>query len=413
MHPPPSNQQQPVQQAIEQQFIGQQLRTSRARRPSRRSPLRRVTAGLGALAVLLWIVAIATHAEAVRRIDGPVRPVSFAFPIALSVLTLCFLILGLARSAQQQTTITRGASADIQRSEPPPSSDLAGQLSGRHAREREEVPVAARPPAESIDTGARRTSMICPSCGADQMSETGCAVCGATSSGPAHPRSGQSRSVAVAELEDRLSYERRPATAAFVAGTRTSVGVARAVQLRTEPRGQTTWQVLSFRLDRFDDEGRPLPSIRVEMRGVSLRGSVSDGETVEVPGASRAGQLLKAKRIQNVSTGSQVLATSSIWPKVRKGLVVVLVLLVFFGGAALIIHFVFLKAQAINQGSGTVVAPGALIAASSSEPAWSRHTFCVTGPTGVYELPLSDRHNTRTSTCDIDSSLGFSETSHV
>lgn len=150
MQPPSSNQQQPVHQAIEQQFIGQQLRAGRASRllrrgPSRRRSLRRVTAGLGALAVLLWIVAIATHAEAVRRIDGPVRPVSFAFPIASSVLTLCFLVLGLARSAQQPTTIIRGASSDIQRSQAPPSSDLAGQPSGPDAAEREEVPVAPRP----------------------------------------------------------------------------------------------------------------------------------------------------------------------------------------------------------------------------------------------------------------------------
>lgn len=246
------------------------------------------------------------------------------------------------------------------------------------------------------------------------MSETGCAVCGAMSPGSAQQRPSQGRSAAAAELEGRLSYERRPATAAFVADTRAYVGVARAVQLRTEPRGQTTLQVLSFRLDRFDDEGRPLQSIRVEMRGVSLRGSVSDGETVEVPGGSRAGQLLKARRIQNVSTGSPVLATSSIWPRVRKGLVVVLILLVFFGGAALIIHFVFLKAKAINQGGGTVVAPGALITGSSSEPALVASYVLSYGTDRRPRVtPVRASQYADVDLRYIDPSLGFSETSRV
>ena len=255
--------------------------------------------------------------------------------------------------------------------------------------------------------------MICPSCGADQMSETGCAVCGASISGTAQRRSSQSRPTGAAQLEDRPSDERRTDTAPVVARPRTYVGVARAVQLRTEPRGQTSWQILSFRLDRFDGDGRPLQSIRVEMRGVSLRGSVSDGETVEVPVASQPGELLKAKRIQNVSTGSPVVATSSRGPQARKGLATILILLAFLVVAALIIHFVFVKAKAINQGSGTVVVPTALIAGSWSEPSRLHPTFSVAGSTGARALPPPERHGNPPSTCNSDPSRSalLSETS--
>src|SRR5260370_935210 len=52
-------------------------------------------------------------------------------------------------------------------------------------------------------------------------------------------------------------------------------GIARGCQGRQEALSyKATCQILAFRLDRFDDDGRPLPSLPVEMRGIHLRGQI-------------------------------------------------------------------------------------------------------------------------------------------
>jgi hypothetical protein len=97
---------------------------------------------------------------------------------------------------------------------------------------------------------------------------------------------------------------------AFIARKGAVAGVARGCQVRQETRdAKTTWQILAFRLDRFDDAGRPLPSVPVEMRGIHLKGYINDGEWIEVPGNWKAGRLLEPKRVRNLTTGS--------WVKVR------------------------------------------------------------------------------------------------
>ena len=55
--------------------------------------LRVVSAGLGAAAILLWLVVIATHVEWVRRHDGPITPISFSVPVVLSILAAGFLLV--------------------------------------------------------------------------------------------------------------------------------------------------------------------------------------------------------------------------------------------------------------------------------------------------------------------------------
>jgi hypothetical protein len=89
-------------------------------------------------------------------------------------------------------------------------------------------------------------------------------------------------------------------------------GVARGCQVRQEALSEkTTCQILAFRLDRFDDEGRPLPSVPVEMRGLHLQGQISDGEWVEVPGNWQAGELFTPRRIRNLTTGTWVKVTGT------------------------------------------------------------------------------------------------------
>jgi hypothetical protein len=94
---------------------------------------------------------------------------------------------------------------------------------------------------------------------------------------------------------------------AFTASKGVIAGAARGCQVRQESQDAgNTWQILAFRLDRFDDAGRPLPSVAVEMRGKYLKGHISDGEWIEVPGTWKDGELLEPKRVRNLTTGSWV-----------------------------------------------------------------------------------------------------------
>ena len=110
------------------------------------------------------------------------------------------------------------------------------------------------------------------------------------------------------------------------------------------------WQVLSFRLDRFSEDGRPLPSIPVEMRRLHLHGSVSEGETVEVRGKWHPGELLEVKRIRNISAGGTVYGKGRAHP-VLKVFGAILVLAVIAGIGVLIIELASHSQQGISNGA--------------------------------------------------------------
>lgn len=78
-------------------------------------------------------------------------------------------------------------------------------------------------------------------------------------------------------------------------------GVAHNVQVRKRDRAS---DVLSFRVDRYDDAGDRLPSIGVEMAGYR-QGPIGDGEEVEVSGRWSRGTL-RAKKVVNLSTNSEL-----------------------------------------------------------------------------------------------------------
>ena len=65
-----------------------------------------------------------------------------------------------------------------------------------------------------------------------------------------------------------------------------------------------TWHVWTFRVVRYDAQGNALPSIPVEMRSTSFEGGIKDGDIVRVPYAWKAGQIIKAKRVYNLTTSS-------------------------------------------------------------------------------------------------------------
>ncbi|MFJ4862127.1 MULTISPECIES: hypothetical protein [unclassified Streptomyces] len=86
-------------------------------------------------------------------------------------------------------------------------------------------------------------------------------------------------------------------------------GMVRGVQLRSEQRSdQDVRAVLIFRLERYDDAGKRVMLVPVEMRGIGFEGSVHDGDRARVSGRMRAGTL-HADRLHNVTTGADVRAT--------------------------------------------------------------------------------------------------------
>jgi hypothetical protein len=187
--------------------------------------------------------------------------------------------------------------------------------------------------------GVTTSSETCTSCSVDLLScaacgglnvasNQACLVCGERLAsrlplGPASaidsPRSGAASQAAVdvqACDPQVLSERLHAAPLSNTTGTSPALtpkkgalaGVARGCQIRQEAQdASTTLQILAFRLDRFDGDGRPLlPSIPVEMRGLHLKGGVNDGEWVEIPGTWKPDTLLEPKRVRNLTTGSWV-----------------------------------------------------------------------------------------------------------
>ena len=103
-------------------------------------------------------------------------------------------------------------------------------------------------------------------------------------------------------------------------------GVARSVQLRYDVGVQQ--DIMSFRLDHYDESGNRLQPVPVELRGRRLRGQITEGEEVEVAGEWDHGTLL-ARQVTNLATRAEVSARSWFslpgWAKLTIVLVVVLV----------------------------------------------------------------------------------------
>jgi FHA domain len=102
-------------------------------------------------------------------------------------------------------------------------------------------------------------------------------------------------------------------------------GTTRNVQVR---KGQNDYNVLSFRVERYDSVGNRLPPVGAELAGYRS-GQLSDGDDVEVSGRWSGGTL-RAARVTNLSTGAQVRGMSGC-SKVALAIVYTLVCLFFAG----------------------------------------------------------------------------------
>lgn len=68
--------------------------------------------------------------------------------------------------------------------------------------------------------------------------------------------------------------------------------------------GRTSVPVLSFRVQRFDPEGRLLPPVLVEIQGGEFEGSLNEGDVVQFTDDRREGTgMVRLKALSNLSTG--------------------------------------------------------------------------------------------------------------
>jgi tetratricopeptide (TPR) repeat protein len=72
-------------------------------------------------------------------------------------------------------------------------------------------------------------------------------------------------------------------------------------------------QVWSFRLQGYDADGRPLPLIGVEMRGMEITGTLDNGDWVEIPESARPGEGLRPKKLYNLTSNDMVNARNFLF----------------------------------------------------------------------------------------------------
>ena len=124
-------------------------------------------------------------------------------------------------------------------------------------------------------------AVTCPSCGAPLKSTdvTSCEYCGVT-----------------------LAYS--GPLQIFIAKGKEGVfrGIARNVQQRQE-NGYT---VLSFRVEQIGKEGNVLGYVQVEQRESRIKGTLVDGDEVEVVGKIDKEGIVSPKRILNLTTKAQI-----------------------------------------------------------------------------------------------------------
>lgn len=85
-------------------------------------------------------------------------------------------------------------------------------------------------------------------------------------------------------------------------------GQVRGLQLRTEQRGQSDFEsVWTFRVERYDEAGRRVMLVPVEMRGISFEGALAEGDWVRAHGKMKAGTF-RVARVENQTSGAVVRA---------------------------------------------------------------------------------------------------------
>ncbi len=123
------------------------------------------------------------------------------------------------------------------------------------------------------------------------------------------------------------SYSPSPAPARSTSTVSSSSGgVVSSLQQRQEMVGRTYFTVWNFRLEN-PDGSRSTP-ISVEMRGRYFHGAIANGDQVDIGHRVRPGKLVKAQRVRNVTTGTDVKAVGKPH-RVAKGFFITIFMIVF------------------------------------------------------------------------------------
>jgi hypothetical protein len=91
----------------------------------------------------------------------------------------------------------------------------------------------------------------------------------------------------------------------------------------------TPIMVWSFRLERQDDRGQPLPRVAVEIRGTAFDGTLASGDWVRIDENWQPGTTLQPRQVTNLSTNSVVHAKGA-GPGSNAGKIVALVIFAIF-----------------------------------------------------------------------------------
>jgi hypothetical protein len=99
-------------------------------------------------------------------------------------------------------------------------------------------------------------------------------------------------------------------TGGFPARGTIGQGVVRNLQWQVEAALHIN--ACRFQIERRNAEGKPLPSVPVEMRSMSFKGTLSNGDWVEVLEPWVPGQILRPHRIMNLTTKAPFKSTYGV-----------------------------------------------------------------------------------------------------
>jgi hypothetical protein len=168
----------------------------------------------------------------------------------------------------------------------------------------------------------------CRECGFENgEGATRCAVCHASLDGSSEAAPTRSAPAERAEREPTpWGHIEAPRRGRAKSGD-PKVGVARDVKFRSEPNSE---QVCTFRVERQDAQGSPLPPVPVEMRGLSFSGSLSNGDWVQLPKLPRGGRTLEPRAVVNLTNGARLERKGSRRRRMSCGLLVFLIVAAVF-----------------------------------------------------------------------------------
>lgn len=112
-------------------------------------------------------------------------------------------------------------------------------------------------------------------------------------------------------------------------GPVTVTGTVSAVQQRMELMNESSRSIWAFRVTGTDQNGSAIGPVQVEMRAISIEGSLADGDSVRVTGRWRRG-VIRAEHVENLTMGTDVRAKNYTGLKIAVGAL----MLVFLGGVA-------------------------------------------------------------------------------